>query len=286
MSSQFCPRRWGLFLATIAFLDACKDPGEGSRTAAQGNVSYLVSLADKDVAELERGLPQGAKRLAELLLADGALQREPLTVRRALQKVQREVGDLLVAKSTFFAVADERGLALRNNLEPDVMAGKDLTGVFPVLRETADRAFFSTTGQFVEAAAGPRPDWTWMAASPIKVGEKRIGFYLSGWSYRAFAHHLQTALTSELKAKLLAAGDTGKLPILYVAVFDSHGVFTERLAPEFNEQALTDLKLLEQTSAAPASGVVKLTGRSFGWAAARTPSLGKDAGVALLRSEI
>jgi hypothetical protein len=281
---RFRPRA-GLVLAVCLML-GCKDQGEVSRMAAKDNAAYLAELTAKDIGELERGLPEGAKRLGALLGAEGALVRDPLAVRRAMQKVQREVADLTVAKSTFFALADERGIALRNNLEPDVMAGKDLTQVFGALKDPEPHAFFTTTGQFPEATAGPRPDWTWMAASPVIMSGKLRGFFVSGWSYRSFAHHLQTALLSEMKSKLLAAKDTGKLPILYVAVFDATGVYTERQAPELNEKALADLKLVEQTQQGVSQGVLKLTGRSFGWAAARTPLLGKEAGVVVLRSEI
>ncbi len=58
---------------------------------------------------------------------------------QGLQKIQRDVSDLLVAKSTFVALVDDKGIAIRNNLEPDAMAGKDLFSLFPALK-TADAA--------------------------------------------------------------------------------------------------------------------------------------------------
>ncbi len=277
-----------LVLGTFATLSwGCKDPGEKSATLAAEHASFLATLVDKDVGEVERGLPEGAKR-ATAAFADGAgIQRDPQQVRKGLQKIQRDVSDLLVAKSTFFALVDDKGIAIRNNLEPDAMAGKDLFALFPALKTADTTPFVTTVGQFPEAAIGPRPDRTWVAGCPVKKDDgKIIGYYVTGWSYRGFAHHLQESLLADLKGKLLAAGETGKLPILYVAVFDANGVYAERQTPEVNETTLAGLKLGEATAAGPAHGVVKVTERSYGWAAARTPKLGKDTGVAILRSEI
>jgi hypothetical protein len=267
----------------------CKDAGEQSKNAASQNVTFLADLVEKDIGEIERGLPEGARKAESLLTSDGTLLRDPAGVRKGLQKIQRDVSDLLVAKSTFFALADEKGIAVRNNLEPDVMAGKDLFAVFPTLKtsvESGDKPLVFAVGQFPEAAAAPKPDRTWLAASPVRASGKVVGHYLTGWSYRSFARHLQESLLSDIKAKLMANGETGKLPIVYVAVFDEAGVYTERQTPDVNEKALVELQLTDKTAQAAASGVLKLTDRTFGWAAVRTPKLAPSAGVAVLRSEI
>lgn len=113
-----------------------------------------------------------------------------------------------------------------------------------------------------------------------------MGLLLTGWTFRRFANHLQESLRHDLQEQLLEAKDTGKLPILYVAVFDPTGVYSAPLTPPVNDKALADLDLLAKTAAGPVHGIVSITERDFGYAAIRVPKLGADTGVAVLRSEI
>lgn len=278
-------------LATLASLGmlsgGCKDSGVKSAEFAKGHAESLAALVEKDVGEVERGLPEGAKKGTAAFVGKEGVEREPAAVRRGLQKVQREVPDLLVAKSTFFALVDPKGIAIRNNLETDAMAGQDIFTLFPTLRDSATKGFVSTSGTFPNAISLQGPDRTWVAASPIKGADGQLAaYFVTGWSYRRFAYHLQESLRGELKEKLLNAGDKGKLPILYVAIFDATGVYSAPQTPDLNEKALKDLAPVEKTKGGLQTGTVNLEGRSFGWAAVRTPKLGPDMGVALLRSEI
>src|SRR5215831_17570421 len=112
-------------LLGLAFfsLAACKDKAKENARLAAENAQALVALAAKDVEEIERGLPEGAKRLAPIV-AKGADPMEPPLVRTRLNKTHREVPDLNISKSTFFAFTDEKGTAVRNDLEVDTMAGQ------------------------------------------------------------------------------------------------------------------------------------------------------------------
>lgn len=272
---------------TLALASGCKDSGAKSAEFAKQHAESLATLVEKDVGEVERGLPEGAKKGAATFVGKDGVEREPAVVRRGLQKVQREVPDLLVAKSTFFALVDAKGVAIRNNLETDAMAGQDIFTLFPALRESATTGFISTSGTFPGAISLQGPDRTWVAAAPVKGSDGQVAaFFVTGWSYRRFAYHLQESLRGELKEKLLSANDKGKLPILYVAVFDATGVYSAPQTPDLNEKALKDLGPVEKTKGGVATGTLNLEGRSFGWAAVRTPKLGADMGIALLRSEI
>jgi hypothetical protein len=133
---------------------------------------------------------------------------------------------------------------------------------------------------------GP-PDKDWLAAVPVadKSGKLR-GMLVTGWSLRVFANHLQENLKRDLQEKLQKSGETGKLPVFYVGVFDREGVYMPRLTPEVTEKALKDLKPFDQTGAGRAQGVLNITGRDFGWAAARVPKLGAELGVVVVRSEV
>jgi len=280
----------GVAIAAAAPLAGCKDQGKISSQKAAEDCTFLAKLAETDVAEIERGLPEGAKRLAPLWTAKLHPRDDLPGLRTALIKVRRDVPDLNVSKSTFFAVADETGIALRNNLEQDSMAGKDLLALYPDLAKAKD-GYTVTTGAFPETSsqAVEKPeqrDKDWIAAVPIKQDEKLVGFYLGGWTFRRFAYHLQESLRHELSEKLRKEGDTGKLPIFYVAIFDRTGVYGAPKTPPVNEKTLADMDLVGKTAQGAHQAAVNITDREFGFGAVRTPKLGVETGIVVLRSEL
>jgi hypothetical protein len=280
-------RTAGVVLAGLFALAGCKDKGKQSAQAAADNVAALVVLAQKDVEEIERGLPQGAKLMAPLV--DKREPLEPPAVRQKLLKTRREVPDLNISKSTFYALADEKGVAVRNDLEVDTMAGQNLVQVFPDLAKAlaGGGAFVETTGAFATSTTPQGPDRDWIAAAPIPRTDGTVGGLLvTGWTYRRFAYHLQEQMKHDLGEALLKAKDTGKLPVLYVALFDKSGVYSALQTPQVNEKALEAEKAYEKTSGGPVQGVLTITDRDFGYAAARAPKLGPDVGIVVLRSEI
>jgi hypothetical protein len=265
---------------------ACKGHGKESASRASQDDAFLVELVAKDVAEIERGLPQGARALGPLV-ADGADPRQDIAaVRKALGRIRRDVPDLDVAKSTFFALADASGVAIRNDLEEDVMAGQNLMAVFPALAG-AKNGFVTTTGRFPNAGGKNGPDKDWVAGAPVKRADGTTGAILvTGWTYRYFARHLQSSLESRLLDQAKAEGAGSKLPVYYVAVFDDSGVYAAPLTPQVDEQALAAEALSTKTASGPAQGVLTITDREFGYAAQRTPKLGPTIGVVVLRSEL
>ncbi len=261
----------------------CKDQGKESAARAAQDVAQIAELVDKDLGEVERGLPEGAKRLAPLV-ASGADPRQDIAgVRRALLRVRRDVLDLTVAKSTFFALADASGIAIRNDLEEDVMAGQNLFAAFPTLPKAKD-GYAAGTGAFANPKPGAPHDEDWVAGAPVKREDGTTGALLvTGWSYRYFSRHLQEALKSRLMDEAKNSG--GRVPVFYVAVFDKAGVYPAPLTPDVDEQALTGLDLVSKTASGTASGSLNITDRVFGFAAARTPRMAPDTGVVVLRSE-
>lgn len=288
------PSRRSLLLAssTIALsalalvsLGACKDPAKESEARAKEHVQSLASLVEKDVVEVERGLPEGAKRLGPIFAKEEPQKNLP-AVRSALQRSRREVPDLLIAKSTFFAFADENGVAIRNDLEQDAMAGQNLFAIFPELAKSKD-GYVTTTGAFPGPPGKLGPDKDWIAAVPVRREDgKLLGVFVTGWTFRRFALHLAETLKHDLQEKLLNSDNKGKMPVLYVGVFDKSGAYGAPQTPPANEKALSELDLVGKTSGGVATGTVVLTERPFGWAAIRTPKLGTDLGVFVLRSEI
>jgi hypothetical protein len=274
-----------LALGALGTLVGCKDQAKLSAAQAAQDAAPLADLINKDVAEVERGMPEGASRLASLL-ANGADPKQDVAgVRRALMRVRRDVVDLNVAKSTFFALADSSGVAIRNDLEEDAMAGQNLLAAFPVLAKAKD-GYVTGTGAFPGSTTKNGPDKDWIAAAPVKRADGSTGALLvTGWSYRYFARHLQEALKTRLLERAKAAGEEGKLPVYYVAIFDKSGVYPAPLTPQVDEKALADEDLAGKTAGGPFRGTLTITDRAFGFGAERTPSLAPDTGVVVLRSE-
>jgi len=291
-----CPSRgwlasfvsWVSFLSVVSLLSAlsgCNDNAKESAAHAKQDALDLAALVDKDIGEVERGLPVGAVKIAPLV-ADGADPKQDLAgVRRALLHLRRDVADLNIAKSTFFALADPSGIAIRNDLEEDVMAGQNLIALFPGLAKATD-GFITTTGSFPNAQTKNGPDEDWIAGAPVKRPDHSTGALLvTGWSYRYFARHLQEALKTLLLDRAKAAGNEGKLPVYYVALFDKTGVYSAPLTPLVDEQALAKENLVARSAAGSFEGTVTIADRPFGYAAQRTPKLAPDTGIVVLRSD-
>jgi hypothetical protein len=272
-------------LAFGAALLGCKDQAKESAAHAVQNAQDMAALVERDVGEIERGMPEGAKRLAPLVAGGADPHQDVAGVRRALGRVRRDVMDLSIAKSTFFALADANGIAIRNDLEEDVMAGQNLFAVFPALARARD-GYVTTTGLFPNASNKNGPDRDWIAGVPVKTDSGSTGaVFVTGWTYRFFARHLQESLKDQLTELAKKSGDELKMPVFYVAVFDGAGVYSAPLTPPVDEKALSEQDLVVHTAGGAAQGTVTITDRAFGWAATRTPKLAPDTGVVVLRSE-
>ncbi len=276
-----------VLLCALALPSGCKDQAKESATRASADVASLGALVDKDVGEIERGLPEGAKRLATLLANGADPKQDVADVRKASSSVRRDVPDLDIAKSTFFALADSTGVAIRNDLEEDVMAGQNLFTIFPALAKAKD-AYTTAVGAFPNGSTKNGPDEDWVAAAPVKRDD--------GVDGRALRDRLDLPLLRSPSAGV-AEGQTrrggqeerrgeAKMPVFYVAVFDKTGVYSAPLTPVVDEQALAAQDLVGKTAAGPAQGTLNLTDRAFGWAAVRAPKLAPDTGVVVLRSEL
>jgi hypothetical protein len=274
-------------IAASLALTSCKDQAKESERKAALDVTSLSALTDKDVGEVTEGLPIGASQMAALFANGADPSKDLAAVRGGLRRIRSDVPDLMVAKSTFFALTDAQGVAIRNDLEQDLMAGQNLASSFPDLRKALGGTFVTATGVFAGKEHASPPDRDWVAAAPVKGDHgQTVGLLVTGWTFRSFANHLQVTLRHDVQEALLNAKDTGKLPILYVMVFDGTGTYSAPLTPPVNDKALADLDLVAKTAAGPVHGVLNITDRDFGYAAARAPKLGVDAGIAVLRSEI
>ena len=273
---------------TLSGLGCKGGGGQVTATSAAHHADALVVLSAKDVDEVARGLPEGAKRLS-VLYAKGADPSKDLTyVHNLLAKVRRDVVDLSNSKATFFALADEHGVGIRNDLEIDLMAGQNLGQIFPDLAKAEAGGYVETVGTFPGSATKAGPDKDWVAATAVTRDDGSVGgIFVTGWSYRLFARHLFEALKKNIFTEA-AANKTPEndIPIFYVALFDSSGIYSAPLTPEVDDEAMKKLDLVAKTASGPFQVLMDITGRSFGVAAARAPRLGADTGIVVLRSEI
>jgi hypothetical protein len=278
-----------LVFLLIALTSGCTDAAKVAEGKAVAHAERLAKLADEDVEEVRRGLPQGAKSLGQVWGGKTDPLADPSQARRALDRVRDEVRDLAVAKSTFFALTDEKGMVLRSDQEPDQMATKSLIVSYPDMAKVLAGEAIETRGSMPETAgARMGGDEQWVAAAPVKDAQGKVrGIYASGWSMRRFAYHLEETLKHDLTADALKAGDKHvKLPLVYVFVLVGSKVYGAPVTPLVNSETLEKLDLASKTAGdATFHQTIEITGRGFGLAARRAPHMGADIGVAVLRSE-
>ncbi|HEX4335986.1 MAG TPA: hypothetical protein VH062_08745 [Polyangiaceae bacterium] len=253
---------------------------------AAEHVTFLVDAVTKDVEQVRSGLPQGADVLAARIKNDAGLMKDLDNVRDSLELARRKVQDLRIAKSTFFALADTSGVALRNDQEQDRMAGKPFFAAFPALTAAKDK-YVETTGSMPEAAGvrAPRADGQWVAATPVKVDGVTQALYVTGWSWAAYAYRLEFAIRGKIRSEIGDKKDE-KEPLLYVFIIDGKNVYGAPVTPEVNATTIGALDPLGKVKAGETyTSALEVTGRAYGLAVRPAPALGPNIGVAVLRSE-
>ncbi len=285
MTQTYTRHTWLLlFTISLAWLVACTRSVEKSVTQAKQHVSALVDVASADVEELRKGMPEGALQLRTLYQAKTAPRDDLDSVRKELERARNHVQDLRVAKSTFFVVVERDGAILRGDREPDVLSGKNLFAAFPETRQSLDGKAVVTRGEMPEAAGvkGKR-DGQFVVSVPITLDSVVSAVYASGWSWVAYAYRLQHAVTSEVRGK---KSEIEKEPLLYVYIVVDDAVFGAPLAPEVNAQAIKQLAPLSKVTGDEVyAAQLEITGREFGVALKRAPSLGQNVAIVVLRSE-
>jgi hypothetical protein len=273
-----------LLLLTLA---ACDDGRKASEQSAADELARLAPVLKEDVAEVRRGLPQGADKLGPMLDADTL--GNPAALQKAIARTRATVKDLEVAKSTFFSYADTTGRVVRSEADPDVLADKPIFEAFGALKKAAapGGGLTEAWGELKELrGARNGPDLVWAVAAPVKDDKGQVkGMLVTGWSLRALAYHLENAAKLAVAEAAEKAGKKNP-PLVYVFVVKGKTAYGAPIAPDVNAQAIEALDLLGKTAGGPYRGGIEITGRGFGIAGARAPELGEDAALAVLASEI
>ncbi len=270
----------------VASLPACKEDAKIMAQKAAASQADAAKLNEENIAKVTSGLTQGAVKLTSLYANGADPHEDPQAVRAALFQNRRDVADINLARTTFSALCDDKGVAIRNDLEQDSMAGQNLFKAFPRLAD-AKNGFTTATGIFNLPPPPAPADRDWIAGVPVKKPDGSVaGIYITGWTYRQYAFQLQDTLRQRMSDDLEKSHSNAKLPVFYVLLFDGTGVYGTPLTPAVNESKLKDLDLPAKTAAGPVQGTITVDDRDFGYAAARAPSLGGDMGIAVMRSEL
>jgi hypothetical protein len=273
--------RRGWWLLGVA-LAGCSDKAKLSEERAVAHSGELATLVDKDVEEIRRGLPAGAKKLGELLSTEKEVT--PGKARASLRKAREAVVDLQLAKSTFFTVTDVQGMAHASDLETDGFSGKNVLDAFKGLAK--GREGYTETLGYMEEARGLRKgdDLQWVAAAPIPGPDgKPMGMYVTGWSFRRFAQHLEEQLKSNLRN---AGPKDEKPPLIYVFVLHEGKAYGSPVVPEVNTKAVEGLGLPSKLQGGAFRGQVEITHRGYGVAAQNAKKLCDSCAIVILRSEV
>ncbi len=273
-----------LAVVSVGALGGCEDKAKVSEDQAAAHALEAQKLADADVNEVRRGLAAGAKKLTTLIGTDREIT--PARARSLLRQTREAVTDLQVAKSTFFVLADPAGQAYASDLETDGFSGKGLFEGYPALARARD-GYTETLGS-LEAARGLRTgeDLQWVAGAPVAGPDgKAQALYVTGWSLRRFALHIEEQLKSNLRNGPKKDGKA-KEPLLYAFVLRDAKVYGAPVVPEVNVKAVEGLGLPARLGAGSWHGQVEITNRTFGVAAQKLPLLCDTCSVAILRSEI
>lgn len=166
------------------------------------------------------------------------------------------------------------------------MAGKSLFAAFPALTAAKEK-YTETSGSMLEAAGvrAPRSDGQWIAGSPVRVGGTTRALYVTGWSWASYAYRLEFALRSKIRSELMGKREENE-PLVYVFVVVGKAVYGAPVTPEVSAAAVAGIDPLGKVKGDEVIAErLELTGRGYGLAVRRTPALGPDVGIAVLRSE-
>lgn len=268
-------------------LIGCRNSEAESQKLAASHAIRLAEVATEDVAEVRRGLPEGATHLVELYSRGQGDDTDPQVIQSEINRARAKVQDLRVAKGTFFAMVSTSGKVLRTDQEQDRMAGSDAFKSYPDLKRALEQSKYVETAGTMEAASGVRgqPDAQWVAAAPVVVDSKPVALYVTGWSWSAYAYRLENSIRGEIKGTLKSDGYE-TMPLLYVFVVTDREVYGAPISPRVNAEAIRKLDPLKKAKVGtPFSTSLEITGRQFALGVARVPALGTEVGVAVLRSE-
>ncbi len=261
----------------IATAVACtKSDGGTNERFAREEVKLLVDTCAADVAEIERGLPEGAKRLSSDNLATQSAKE--------IATVRRQVLDLNSAKTVVFGIVNLDGQWIATDAEKDPYAGH-------ALGQGTDRLLSGAKTQPVYGNLYPRErrgqhESAYLAASAIRDTKGSInGYFVTGLSLAEYAYRLQEALKNHWAVRARSATKGNDiLPVFYVVLATPTDLYPAPKVPTVNVDALKAEGIFGKAKT-NSSGNLTITDRKFSYATAMLPKLGDDVAITVLHSE-
>ena len=266
-----------IVLAMVGMTSCTKSGSDANERLAREDVNFLVHTSESDVAELERGLPEGAKRLGG----------DDLSKRTATEiaTVRRQVLDLNSAKTVVFGVANLEGKWLATDAEKDPFAGnpvgQDMQRVFEGTKT------MPLSGNVLPRERKGKQEGAYVATSALRDTKGNInGYFVTTISLAEYAYRLHEALKSHWSERVRGAPKGGDIvPIFYVVLATPNELFPAPKVPAVNVDALKAEGVFAKATAGLSSSNLTITGRKFAYAVAIMPRLGGDVAVAVLHSE-
>ena len=266
--------------ATLA-LPGCSDPAALAQKHGADACDMALEIFNRDVEQLRKGMPEGAKVLAGRMPADPVGGRAELQT--AIKAARDNVKELSYAKSTFFSYAATDGLVLRSEIDPDRLVDQNVLKVFPSLAKALEpnAALQEAYGE-MDALRGVKQgsDIAWIVAHavPGKDGKPQ-GLFVSGWSMRLYVGFVQDAVRTKLDEKTKDSSDKVEA---YLFVVKGKVALGHPDAPDIHAEELVKQDLVTKAAGGEARTKVDLEGKTWGIVAKKAPAFGDDAVVAVI----
>ncbi len=269
-----------------SLLAGCDDSGKKSEAVAVESLDIIMPLVERDVGQVRKGVPEGAKLLAKKLPADPVGSRQEL--QKAIADSRKAVDDLAFAKVTFFAFASPEGVVLRNETDPDRLVEQNVLKAFPGLEKAKDpKAGMVEAFGEMEALRGVKKgaDLAWIVGHPIVVegSADTKGILVTGWSMRLWLRGIEQQLITKLSEQVKEKKQNN-VPVAYVFLLKGGGVYADPDRADSLSEAIGKLDLVAKSASGDAKVVQEIDKRVFGVAARRVGALGDDAAIAVAAS--
>ncbi|NUP06944.1 MAG: hypothetical protein HOW73_12900 [Polyangiaceae bacterium] len=269
------------FAALVGALAGCTDMGKMAQERSAEATDLALEVFNRDVDQLRKGMPEGAKILGQRLPADPVGSRAE--VQTAIKAARDNVKELSYAKSTFFSYASKDGLVLRSEIDPDRLVDQNVLKVFPSLSKALEPngGLVEAYGE-MDALRGVKKgtDIAWIVAHGVNGADGAPqGLFLSGWSMRLYVGFVQDSVRSKIDEK---TKDSSNKVEMYLFVVKGKTALGHPDAPDVHAEELVKQDVAAKASSGEFRTQVEMEGKTWGIVAKKCPAFGDDAVVAAI----
>lgn len=263
------------------FSTGCSDHAKLAQEHSSDATNMALETFTRDVEQVRKGMPEGAKILGARMPADPRGNR--LELQTSIKAARDNVKDLAYAKSTFFSFAGTDGVVLRSEIDPDRLVDQNVLTVFPDLKKALEpgAGLVEAYGE-MDALRGVKKgnDIAWIVAHAVPGADgKPQGLFLSGWSIRLYIGFVQDAVRSKLDTK---TKDTSEKVEAYLYLVKGSGAYGHPDAPDVHAEELLKHDLVNKVKNGDYRAKVELEDKTWGIVAKKAPQFGDDAVIAAI----